>query len=97
MHPTLRILGWSYVALCALIVARAATRPELPSAVVTHSPPRHSPPGPSSADAAEWFRRVKPYCNSVEITVVQRQSPPPANTAGVGYHAACYALAGKID
>jgi tetratricopeptide (TPR) repeat protein len=93
----LRVLGWSYVAMCALIVGRAATRPDVPVETVTHTPPRHAPPVSPTADAAEWFRRVKPYCNSVEITVVQRQSPPPANTAGVGYHAACYALAGRID
>jgi hypothetical protein len=97
MHPMLRMLGWSYVAMCALIVGRAAMRPDVPVETVTHTPPRHAPPVSPTADAAEWFRRVKPYCNSVEITVVQRQSPPPANTAGVGYHAACYALAGKID
>lgn len=97
MHPMLRVLGWSYVAMCALIVGRAAVRPDVPVETVAHTPPGHAPPVSPTADAAEWFRRVKPYCNSVEITVVQRQSPPPANTAGVGYHAACYALAGRID
>jgi tetratricopeptide (TPR) repeat protein len=97
MHPMLRGLGWSYVFLCTLIVARAAARPHAAADPVSHTPPRHAPPVSPTADAAEWFRRVKPYCNSVEITVVQRQSPPPANTAGVGYHAACYALAGRID
>ena len=50
-----------------------------------------------AANAAEWFRRVKPYCNAVEITVVQRQTPAPATTEGAGYHAACFALAGRID
>ena len=48
-------------------------------------------------DAASWFRRVKPYCNSVEIGVLQNQMPAPATLEGVGHHAACFALAGQID
>ena len=98
MHPLLRFLGWSYVAICAAIVARALTAPSMPVDLATaYSPPRQAPPVSPATNAAEWFRRVKPYCNAVEISVVQRQSPPPVTTAGVGYHAACYALAGKID
>jgi hypothetical protein len=49
------------------------------------------------ADAAEWFRRVKPYCNAVEITVLQRQARAPESLEGAGFHAACFALAGRID
>jgi tetratricopeptide (TPR) repeat protein len=97
MHPLLRVLGWSYVAICAAIVARALATPEAELPVATFTPPRHVPVASPATDAAEWFRRVKPYCNAVEITVVQRQSPAPATPAGVGFHAACYALAGKID
>jgi hypothetical protein len=40
---------------------------------------------------------VKPQCNPVEVTVLQRTSPPPAGVEGAGYHAACFALAGRID
>ena len=29
--------------------------------------------------------------------MLQRQAPPPATAEGTGYHAACFALAGKID
>jgi hypothetical protein len=51
----------------------------------------------TSADAAEWFRRARPYCNAVEITVLQRQVSPPSTLEGAGFHAACFALAGTID
>jgi thioredoxin-like negative regulator of GroEL len=86
------ILGWSYVAFCGLVVARSLLAKPASS---------HAPATPTvastSADAAEWFRRAKPYCNAVEITVLQRQASPPANLEGAGFHAACFALAGKID
>jgi hypothetical protein len=37
------------------------------------------------------------HCNSVEVQAIQQQSPPPNTTAGAGYHAACFTLAGRID
>jgi hypothetical protein len=40
---------------------------------------------------------MKPYCNSVEVETMMRQTPPPAGMQGAGYGAACYALAGRID
>jgi thioredoxin-like negative regulator of GroEL len=85
-------LGWSYVAFCGFVVART---------VLAKPAPSHAsgplPLASASADAAEWFRRAKPYCNAVEITVLQRQVSPPATLAGAGFHAACFALAGKVD
>jgi thioredoxin-like negative regulator of GroEL len=86
------ILGWSYVAFCGLVVARSL----LAKPASSHAPAM-PPAASTSADAAEWFRRAKPYCNAVEITVLQRQASPPANLEGAGFHAACFALAGKID
>ena len=98
MHPLLRLLGWSYVAICAAVVVRSVVAP---AAAIDVAPgagtPRHTPTVSPATNAAEWFRRVKPYCNAVEITVVQRQSPAPSTTAGVGFQAACFALAGRID
>lgn len=102
------ILGWSYVAACvALLVNEKATtrRAEfVPVArVVTAgaAQPTVSPSVPVQlsvdGDAAAWFQRVKPYCNAVEVNVLQRQAPAPANVEGTGYHAACFALAGRID
>jgi serine/threonine protein kinase len=44
-----------------------------------------------------WFNRIKPRCNAVEVVTAINSSPPPADWEGMGYAAACYALAGKID
>jgi tetratricopeptide (TPR) repeat protein len=87
-------LGWGFVAICGLLLLGArAQRQQQPVRQVATSHP--SPL--VSGDAEEWFRRARPYCNSVEVRVLQRQTAPPATTAGAGYHAACFALAGQID
>jgi serine/threonine protein kinase len=44
-----------------------------------------------------WFDRIKPRCNTVEAATAIGSSPPPNDWQGIGYAAACYALAGKID
>ena len=96
MPTVIRLLGWAYVALCTAFIGEAVMRRN----AITFGPegtPAAAPLGAPGSDALEWFRRVKPYCNAVEITVMQRQSPPPATTDGAGYHAACFALAGRID
>jgi hypothetical protein len=77
------------VALCGLILG---VRPPPPSG---GEPP--SPPATFRGEAAAWFARIKPFCNAVEVDVQQQQMPAPHGTEGVGYSAACYALAGKID
>jgi hypothetical protein len=93
------ILGWGYVAICVALLLGA--RRELPndatvnvaqSGAATASPPRSA-----ASDAEEWWRRARPYCNAVEVRVLQRQTAPPASVAGAGYQAACFALAGQID
>lgn len=85
------ILGWVYVVACSwLVVSHARTR----SAATSGGSSVYAAP---TADAVQWFRRMKPYCNSVEVQTVQQQSPPPNTAAGAGYRAACYALAGRID
>jgi len=89
MRRPYSLLGWSYVALCmALVVASRRT-------VVEYDPP--APAAVDASDAAQWFRRARPYCNSVEVATLQRTSPPPATVDGAGFHAACLALAGRID
>ena len=76
MRRAYHILGWSYVAFCGLLVVRTvAAKPAESHALV----PRLTG---SSASAAEWFRRAKPYCNAVEIAVLQRQASPPATLEG---------------
>jgi hypothetical protein len=91
MTRPLYALGWSYVALCGLLLMDARRRPTLAGG----EPP--APVAPFRGEAYEWFAQVKPFCNAVEVEVRQQQVPPPANVNGAGYGAACYALAGKID
>jgi hypothetical protein len=90
MNRALHAAGWSYVAICGLVLANARSTP------VAGGEP-YVAPAPFAGQAGEWFTRMKPFCNSVEVDVRQQQLPPPAGTEGAGYSAACYALAGKID
>src|SRR4051812_43863613 len=105
MHRVLYLLGWSYVAFCSALVVRPlfGTPTIVPRASVpaqqprVAAPPEHMVPPSGATTGAEWFRRMKPYCNSVEVTTVVAATPAPATMEGAGYHAACLALAGKID
>jgi hypothetical protein len=45
----------------------------------------------------EWFQRMKPFCNPVEVETQARFVPPPPGFEGAAYGAGCFALAGKID
>jgi tetratricopeptide (TPR) repeat protein len=90
MNRSYYILGWGYVLACCWLIARTrAGRAEFGGGSSVYAAP--------TSDAIQWFRRVKPYCNSVEVQTVQQQSPPPNTVAGAGYRAACYALAGRVD
>ena len=40
---------------------------------------------------------MKPFCNTLEVETLHRQTPPPTSRDGAGYSAACWALAGRID
>ena len=95
MNRPLYALGWSYVALCGLLLAIARLRPAPAPAPQGGDPPR--PPAPFQGEGAQWFAAVKPFCNAVEVGVRQQNTPPPSTVDGAGYSAACYALAGKID
>jgi serine/threonine protein kinase len=44
-----------------------------------------------------WFHSIKPRCNAVEVVTAINSTHPPQDWQGMGYAAACYALAGKID
>lgn len=105
MAFTYRAIGWTYALVCATIAfnapparepPRAATPRPRPAQPRVVTPPAPRPPS-NAADAAEWFRRVKPYCNTVEVSNVERDSPAPKTVEGAGYNAACLALAGRID
>ena len=47
--------------------------------------------------AGVGFRRMKPFCNTVEVEIALRNTPAPDGADGVAYTAACLALAGRID
>jgi len=89
------LFGWGFVAICVALVLGASSKSNGTSSERTAYSGPAAPAG--SERAEEWFRRARPYCNSVEIRVLLRQTAPPATTAGAGYHAACFALAGQID
>ena len=90
MKRVYHLIGWGYAACCVGLAVRASR----PAATANAGTPGES----SSASLEEaWFRRVKPYCNSVEISVVMQQNPAPRGVAGSGFAAACFALAGHID
>jgi hypothetical protein len=88
--------GFAYIALCGVLVARELMRPRLEPSVAYPADPMPAPVEPSGTDAQRWFAAMKPYCNSVEVEVRTRYTPPPATAEGAGYHAACFGLAGKI-
>lgn len=51
----------------------------------------------AGSSAQQWFVNIKPRCNAVEVITAIQSSNPPSDWEGMGYAAACYALAGKID
>lgn len=106
MASTYRVIGWTYAITCAALALNVRpTAPVRPRAVPRQPPPAQpvapvapvAPVRSATADAEEWFRRAKPYCNAVEVSNVQRDTPAPKSVQGTGYLAACLALAGRID
>lgn len=98
MYRAYHFAGWGFVAFSVALATGAG--PRTPDATITPSNVTRRAPNvepEAGSDAEAWFRRAKPYCNAVEVSVVQRQTPAPAGLEGQGYRAACYALAGKID
>src|SRR2546426_12847086 len=89
MHRTLYLAGFGYLAVCAALVIRHRTpaRPQ-PVAIPT-SPTFDGPPN-------QWFTAMKPYCNAVEVAIMQRRDPAPATLDGAGVSAARYALGGEL-
>src|SRR5690348_10814014 len=85
------LFGWGFVAVCGALLLGA--RPPHERVSVTYEPAAgegsarvaRATSSSSNTSGSEWFRRVRPYCNSVEVRVLQRQSAPPATTAGAGY------------
>ena len=96
MRRLYRVIGWSYVVLCVGLILASRASSRLGRTSVTQQ--GGALPGiAGTSEAAQWFRRVKPYCNSVEVATLERGTRAPATVEGAGYHAACLALAGRID
>jgi hypothetical protein len=93
MNRAFHLAGWGYVAICALLVAGSMR----PTAHAKAAGPQAVGAVPGASDASVWFRRVRPYCNPVEVEVVLRNTPAPATVEGQGFRAACLALAGRTD
>lgn len=51
---------------------------------------------PAVPTGSDWWSRLKPLCNSVEVETGLSRFPPSPGSAGTGYAAACLALAGRI-
>jgi hypothetical protein len=94
MRRAYYLFGWGYVLTCAALAVSAGRRTNYAQPSRSSPATRYARP---SDDAAAWFRRVKPYCNAVEVHVLQRETAVPAGATGAGYQAACFALAGHID
>ena len=86
-------LGMAYISLCAVAIRTRATTVEPHFVQAEHDPAV----SPGATTGAAWFAVVKPYCNSVEVETTLSARPAPPGLDGVGYQAACLALAGKID
>ncbi len=88
----LYLAGLTYVAVSVYAVIRGPI-PAEGSAGAT----AYVLPGDPSQDGAVWFSHVKPFCNTLEVETLHRQTPPPPSRDGAGYSAACWALAGRIE
>ena len=102
MNRAYRIAGWGYVTACALLVAGSASGSLRPTAHASAGEPQNAgaaagAAAPGAPDASAWFRRVRPYCNSVEVDLVVRNTPAPETVEGQAFLAACFGLAGRID
>ena len=98
MSRFLYFAGFVWIALCGAVLVRALRTtlgPPTRSAVDTSVP--EAPPEAPVTDGRQWFARMKPYCNPVEVDVRERYTPAPNTSDGAGYSAACFALAGKIE
>lgn len=44
-----------------------------------------------------WFNEMRPHCNVAEVEAQVRLTPAPMGDEGMGYTAACFAMAGQVD
>lgn len=99
MNRFLYFAGFAFIALSGASIVRALGHRAYYD-VMPGGPAPAPPPAPATASGSageQWFARMKPYCNPVEVEVRTRFNPPPASSEGAGFHAACFGLAGKIE
>ena len=90
------IAGLGYLVVCAVVALRHEPQPP-PAPAPAPAPPPTPAVASFGGAAAEWFAAIKPFCNAVEVEVMQERHPAPSTIEGQGYSAACYALGGHID
>ena len=86
----LYLIGLAYVAVSTYALKRGPVLIEGPD-------DEYYEYGDPNQGAASWYRQIKPYCNTLEIETALRKRPPPESLGGVGFSAACYDLAGRIN
>lgn len=95
ISPLIALLGAGTTILLAIGMFSTANRAPDRSVPTEATPTPVALITPNTGNA--WFNSIKSRCNAVEVATAINSSPPPADWEGVGYAAACYALAGKID
>jgi serine/threonine protein kinase len=96
LNPLLVLLGFTLCGLAFLVSSGLLfTRAPAPAIDTSATPSSNIPADTTTGNG--WFDRIKPRCNAVEVVTAIIGNPPPADWQGVGYAAACYALAGKIE
>jgi hypothetical protein len=97
MNRFLYFAGFAYIAICGAVIVREMNA-DLGTEVVALPVAPVAPNDTRAGTTGEqWFTKIKPFCNPVEVDVRTRFTPPPSTAEGAGFAAACFALAGKID
>lgn len=73
------------------LLPREEPEPPTPEVRIEVAP---APAPPATPEA--WFARVRPRCTPAEARLATDLLPPPGGPTGVGYKAACLALARQI-
>ena len=100
MSRVLYLTAFTYIAICGVALVVRSRQSPAPAPALIERVVEAEPPPPvvaSTGSGADWFARMKQYCNPVEVDVQLRFNPPPSTSEGSAYTSACFALAGKID
>lgn len=81
-------IGFVYLAASAFVLVRAPRAPAPLQLVASTT---------AVTDGAQWFEQVRPSCNALEAAMAHRRLPPPESLEGLGFSAACWALAGRPE